>query len=83
MFITLEMLCWVFILNFVIGEFGQRVTDQFEQFGMEFGSCDWHKLSIEMQRMYLIFLSDTQQPKNLQSYGGIFCTRETFKNVFQ
>lgn len=65
-----------------ICEPGQRVTNQFECFGAEFGRCKWNKLPIEIQRVYLIFLTDTQQPKILQSFGGMHkCTRDTFKQV--
>lgn len=72
---------WIFGFNLIVCESGQRVTDQFDLFGLEFGRCDWNELSVEMQRMYLIFLSDTQQQKNLRSYAGIMCTRDTFKTV--
>ena len=74
-------LFWIFVLNFAICESGERITHQFDQFHIEIGRCEWNKLPIEMQRMYLIFLSDTQQPVNIRSYGGILCTRETFKKV--
>lgn len=82
MVLTMLML-WIIGLNFAICEPGERVTNQFDQFDMKLGRCEWHKLPVEMQRMYLIFVSDTQQPKNLQSYGGIAATRDTFKTVFQ
>lgn len=72
---------WVFTFNLIICESGERVTNQFEQFGVEFDRCKWNNLPIGMQRMLLVFLSDTQQSKNVQSYGGIKYTRETFKQV--
>lgn len=72
---------WTLAFFFFICEPGERVTNQFEQFHVEFGRCEWTILPIEMQRMYLIFLSDTQQPTILQSYAGISRTRETFKKV--
>lgn len=72
----------VFVSNLAICEPGQRLTDQFDLFGVELSRCDWDKLSTEMRRMYLIFLSDTQQYVNLKSYGGFACTRNTFKKVF-
>lgn len=77
------MIPWVFFYIFMICEPGQRVTDQFQNFGIEFERCEWNKLPSEMQQMFLILLSDTQQPKNLQTYGSIECTRETFKKVFE
>lgn len=74
---------WVFFVAFVLCEIGERVTIQFELFGEEVERCDWHVLPIEMQRMYLIFLSDTQQPKHITCYGAVHFTRETFKEVFK
>lgn len=76
------VILWIIVFNLVICEAGQRMTDQFDQHHMEFAQCNWNNLLIEMRRMYLIFLSDTQQPENFQSYGGILCTRDTFKKVF-
>lgn len=75
------IILWIFGFILLVCEFGERVTTQFEQFGVEFNQCDWSKLSTEMQRMYLIFLLYAQQPKHIQSYGNIECTRETFKQV--
>lgn len=72
---------WAFTLNFLACEVGQRVTSQYEIFGDELRKCNWHVLPIEMQRIYLTFLLDTQQPIFIQSYGGIVCSRETYKKV--
>ena len=69
------------VFGFVVCESGERVTNQFDMIDDELGRCDWHKLPIKMQKMYLIFRSDTQQSKNITSYGNIVCTRETFKRV--
>lgn len=71
----------VFGLVFLACEICERVSTQFEMFGEELARCNWHKLSMEMQRVYVIFLKDTQQPANIDSYGGIQCTRITFKTV--
>lgn len=71
------MIAWVFL----VCEPGARVTTQFELFEREMGELDWYLLSIEMRRMYMVFLSDTQQPKQLSSYGNIICERETPKKV--
>lgn len=72
---------WIFTFILIVCEPGEQVTYQFDQFSVEFHQCKWHKLPIEMQRMYLIALSDMQQAKNIQSYCGIICTRDTFKQV--
>lgn len=72
---------WVFGFNLIICGSGGRVTDQYAEFGAEFDRCEWNNLPFGMQRMYAIFLSDTQQPKYLRSFGGIIYTRETFEKV--
>lgn len=75
------LILWIFVLILMTTEFGERVTYNFDQFGMEFDRCEWNNLPIKMQRTYLIFLLDAQQPKNIQSYGDIMCTRKTLKQV--
>lgn len=73
---------WIFGFNFIICESGERVSKQFALFEVEFGQCEWSKLPIEMQVVYLIFLTVSQQPIYIQGYGGSMCTRETFKQVY-
>lgn len=80
--ILLMLLPWIFVNGLFICEPGERVTNQFNQFGIKVERCKWNKLSIQMQKMYSIFLSDTQQAKNIQTYGGIRCTRQTLEQVF-
>lgn len=67
---------------FIICEPSHYCTQQFENFGDELGQCDWYALPIELQRMYLIFLSDTQKEIEIDSYGNITCQRDTSKKVF-
>lgn len=81
--ILLFLILWTLGLNLMICESGFRVTNQFDQFDLEFNRCGWNELTIEMQRMYLIFLTDTQQPQHIKSYGGITCTRDTFRRVWK
>lgn len=70
-----------FIFIFIACEPGERVSEAFEQLNDELIQCDWHLLPTEIQRLYLIFLVNTQQSINFQCYGGILCTRDTSKNV--
>lgn len=66
---------------FLICELGERTCISFELIGDELERCDWYKLPIEMHRMYLIFLSDSQQEKNVACYFNLVLTRETFEKV--
>lgn len=72
---------WMFALNFLICELGQWIANQYAAFSDELCKCKWYFLPIEMKRIYLIFLLDTQHPERIKSYGGIVCSRETLKWV--
>lgn len=72
---------WVFLIVLLYCEFGQRVADQFVMFDEGFERCDWNVLPMNMQRIYLIFLSDTQQTKYITCYFNLICTRGTFQSV--
>lgn len=67
---------------FVLCEPGAKMTTEIEKIGEEIERCEWYLLSVEMRRMYLIFLADTQSEVKLSGYGGITCDRETSKRVF-
>lgn len=79
--ITVFFAFWTFLEIFLICESGERVRFQFEMFAEEFERCNWYKLTIEMQRIYMMFLADIQRPVNIKSYAGVRCTRDTLKNV--
>lgn len=76
-----NVLVGILVTVFIVCELGQRVTDIFESFSMELEQCVWYLPPIKMQRMYLIFLAHTQQTPNIQGYGNITCTRDTFERV--
>lgn len=59
------------------------MTNQFEGFNVELSQCDWYLLSIEMRRMYVIFVSDTQHSIKILSYANIACERDTSKKVIK
>lgn len=68
---------------FLLCEPGMLMTHQFELFGEELARCNWYALPIEMQRIYALFLSDSQHPIEMTGYGGITCDRDTAKRVNQ
>lgn len=81
--LLLVPLFWMIVYTFVLCEPVARMTNQFSLFNDEVGRCDWYLLSIEMQRMYMVFLSNTQHPLKMQCYANITCERETIKKVIQ
>lgn len=62
-------------------EFSEEIIAEFDKFNEELSRCEWYLFSNELQQMYLTFILDTQQPKLIQGYGNIMCTRDTFKKV--
>lgn len=78
---TVVAMNWGFGIIFIACEYGERMTDHFEKFDEKLGRCDFYKLPIEIQRMYLIFSSDTQQMRTVHCYGGVICSREIYKKV--
>lgn len=72
---------WVFGLLLFVCELGERVSLHFDMFAEELEQCNWCELPIKMQRMYLIFLADTQQPVQIECYANVILTRQTFQAV--
>lgn len=57
------------------------VTKEFDSFNQTIGQCDWYSFPHEIQQMFLIVLTNTQQSTFIQGFGNISCTRELFKRV--
>lgn len=79
--VLLSILFWVFLGLFLISEPGERMSYQYDMFYEELNLCDWYKIPIKMQRIYLIFLSNTLEPNYITCYGNIHCSRDTVKKV--
>ena len=75
------VLIWLILFIFLLCEPGARMTNQLGKFSDELNRSDWYLLPIELQRWYIIFVSDTQNPIKVFSYADIVCERETLKRV--
>lgn len=62
-------------------EFGAMVTNQFKIFNERLCQCNWYFFPIDVQRIFLIYMLDAQDPIFISGYGNILCTRDSFKNV--
>lgn len=65
----------------MICEPGTHVTTHFEIFNEELSRCDWYLLPVDVQLMYMVFLSNAQNPVKIASYGGISCSRSVLERV--
>lgn len=72
---------WTFGAIALVCELGERVAKQFDLFDDKLNLCKWYLFPIDVQRMLLIFICDTQQPKFVRGFGNIICTRDSFKSV--
>lgn len=77
----LFLMFWSIIILFLTCEFGEMITGEFEMFDDEFAKSNWYYFPIEVQRMFITVMANTQQPKILQAFGNTPCTREVFKKV--
>lgn len=66
---------------FLLCEPGMMMTGRFEMFGEELGRCAWYLFPVELQRVYMVFLSDVQNSIRISCYGNITCERDTSKRV--
>lgn len=79
--VIILLLFWAFSIIFLYCEIGERVTHEFNEFNEQFCQCNWYSFSIEMQRMFIIVMSNTQRPAIIQGYANTVCTRDAFKQV--
>lgn len=77
----LVLLFWPFAVVFIFCEFGEKVSTQFQYFNDELCKCDWYLLPIEMQRILLTVMTNSQQPIFIQGYGNTLCIRYSFNKV--
>ena len=68
-----------FFLMAVLVEFGQKLTNEFENFNNQLNQSDWYRFSNEIQHMLLIVLPNAQN--SLTIHGVMSCTRQSFKKV--
>lgn len=62
-------------------EFGQRITNRYEEIDYQIKAFDWYLFPYEIQKMLPTILSTTQQPVELECFGSFTVVREFFKKV--
>lgn len=75
------LLFWSIV--FIACEFGEMVTERFEYFNEAIEQCNWYLFSLDVQRVFVIVLSNTQQSIFLKGFGNIALSRDTFKRVLE
>lgn len=72
---------WSFGPVYIYCEFGTAVTTEFAKFDDELYQCKWYSYSIEIQKMMLIFIAETQDPVFIRGFCNIVCIRDSFKKA--
>lgn len=72
---------WSFSLVFLICEFGQMLTDHFDQLGDAITDCDWTLFPKGIQKILPIVIQNTQREVVLETFENAACNRESFKMV--
>lgn len=57
------------------------VATQFNRFDDVLNECKWYLFPIDVKRIFLIFICETQQLTLFRGYGNIECTRQAFERV--
>lgn len=76
------LVTWSFFLLFFYCEAGQFVINQFEEFADQtYQTIVWYSLPVEMQKMLVIVMLNTQQDVVVRGLANAMCMREVFKKV--
>lgn len=73
---------YAFGVVFVACDFGQRISDAFDENYDVICQYKWYLFSDQMKQLLPILLINVQEPVELQFFGTFSCSRETFKMVW-
>lgn len=72
---------WSFALIFLICEFGQMVTDHFDELTNAINDYDWTSFPDEIQKILPVIIQNTQREVVIETFKNTSCSRESFKIV--
>lgn len=73
--------CNVFFAVIVACEFGQRLTNAFNEINDLIDQFQWYRFPSNMQRILPIALIIAQKPVSIEFFGSFSCSRELFRKV--
>ena len=80
-FLTASLVFWSLGIIFFYCEFGQRLSESFEDIGNKIGRFKWYSFPIGIKRMLPIIIMNVHEPVEITAFGSISCSRDTFKKV--
>lgn len=72
---------WSIAIVFFFCEFGERVSNGFEESSYMLKQLDWYSYPYEMQRLLPTVMIIGNEPVSVRVFGNISCTRGTFREV--
>lgn len=68
-------------LFYLLCDYGELLTDAFEELNRSIFDISWYACSADAQKMVLMMVRTSQQAVRLKGYGSINCSRDMFKQV--
>lgn len=62
-------------------EIGERMSNAVFEIEDEIAQFDWYSFPLEIQKILPIIIVNVQKPINIDCFGSISATRDTFKEV--
>lgn len=75
------LIFWSFFSIFMICDFGEKVSNRFDDIADVLCQLQWYELPNEVQRVLPIIMMSAQQPVIIGGFGNILLRREVFKKV--
>ena len=75
------LVLWALILLFILCDFGQKLTNQFELLEDEMYNCKWYLFPMKMRLTFAFAMMNVQELATFQGLGNIELSRETSKKV--
>lgn len=73
--------CYAFGVIFSICEFGQQLSNRFDEIHSSIWELDWFSFPIENKKTLIVVLAIAQRPARIVTFGNVEVTRETCKSV--
>lgn len=73
--------CYAFGVIFSICEFGQQLSNRFDEIHSSIWELDWFLFPIENKKTLTVVLAIAQRPARVVTFGNVAVTRETCKSV--
>lgn len=70
-----------FVAIFIVCELGERFSNMFKLFSEELWSSNWYEFPIEIRRMFVMVLAESQQTVMIEGFASTLCARVSFKKV--